>query len=39
MWLDLIDKNADKNVKKLLIGNKCDLTLSRVVDQTVVQVC
>ncbi|CAF5218566.1 unnamed protein product, partial [Rotaria magnacalcarata] len=25
-WLDSIDRNANENAKKLLVGNKCDLT-------------
>ncbi|CAM4892538.1 unnamed protein product [Rotaria socialis] len=37
VWLDSIDRNANENAKKLLVGNKCDLTSSRVVDQTAVQ--
>ncbi|CAF4252257.1 unnamed protein product, partial [Rotaria sp. Silwood2] len=31
MWLQAIDQYSNKNVKKLLIGNKCDLTYDRVV--------
>ncbi len=32
MWLQMIDQNANENVKKLLVGNKSDLTSNRVVD-------
>ncbi|CAF3829441.1 unnamed protein product, partial [Rotaria sp. Silwood1] len=31
VWLQAIDQHSDQNVKKLLIGNKCDLTYDRVV--------
>ncbi|KAM6959253.1 ras-related protein Rab-1A-like [Aplochiton taeniatus] len=29
IWLDEIDKNAEENVSKLLVGNKCDLVTQR----------
>lgn len=32
-WLSEIDKYASDNVSKLLVGNKCDLTEKRAVDQ------
>lgn len=31
-WFDEIEAYADKNVKKMLVGNKCDLTDKRVID-------
>ena len=31
-WLDDVDISADKNVPKLLVGNKSDLTSKKVVD-------
>ncbi|CAF4864387.1 unnamed protein product [Rotaria sp. Silwood1] len=37
MWFQLIDQNADKNVKKLLVGNKSDLTTARIVDCEIAQ--
>ena len=37
-WLDLIDKQCRDDVKKLLVGNKCDLTSKRVVDYQTAQV-
>ena len=39
MWLDGIDQNASDNVKKLLVGNKCDLTSKRAVGHAIAQVC
>ena len=39
MWLERIDQHASDNVKKLLVGNKCDLTSKRAVDHAVAQVC
>ncbi len=39
MWLHVIDRNADQNVKKLLVGNKSDLTSNRVVDHAKAEVC
>jgi len=32
MWLSEIDKYATDNVNKLLVGNKCDLVVKKVVD-------
>ncbi|CAF5086030.1 unnamed protein product, partial [Rotaria magnacalcarata] len=32
MWFNLIKENANQNVKKLLVGNKRDLTSQRIVD-------
>lgn len=37
-WLSEIDKYANDSVRKLLVGNKCDLAESRVVDTAVAQV-
>jgi Ras-related protein Rab-1A len=37
-WLSEIDKYANDSVCKLLVGNKCDLAESRVVDTAVAQV-
>lgn len=31
-WLEEIDQNAGNDVKKALVGNKCDLKNARVVD-------
>lgn len=39
MWFNLIQQNANQNVKRLLVGNKCDLTSKRVVDYAKGQVC
>lgn len=36
-WLSEIDKYANDSVCKLLVGNKCDLAESRVVDTSVAQ--
>ncbi|KAF7016646.1 hypothetical protein CFC21_030201 [Triticum aestivum] len=36
-WLSEIDKYANDSVRKLLVGNKCDLAESRVVDTAVAQ--
>ena len=33
-WLEEIDRYANENVNKLLVGNKCDLTDKRAVDYT-----
>ena len=37
-WLSEIDKYANDSVRKLLVGNKCDLAEIRVVDTVVAQV-
>ncbi len=39
VWLQAIDQHSDQNVKKLLIGNKCDLTYDRVVGHATAKVC
>ncbi len=39
MWLQVIDRNANQNIKKLLVGNKSDLTSNRVVDYAKAKVC
>lgn len=33
-WLQEIERYANENVNKLLVGNKCDLTSKKVVDYT-----
>jgi Ras-related protein Rab-1A len=38
VWLQAIDQYSDQNVKKLLIGNKSDLTYDRVVGHTTAKV-
>lgn len=37
-WLNEIDRYANDNVCKLLVGNKCDLVESKVVDTQVAKV-
>jgi GTPase SAR1 family protein len=37
-WMSEIDKYANDSVCKLLVGNKCDLAESRVVETAVAQV-
>ncbi|RRT63164.1 hypothetical protein B296_00041404, partial [Ensete ventricosum] len=37
-WLNEIDRYASENVNKLLVGNKCDLTDSRVVSSETAKV-
>ncbi|PWZ38033.1 GTP-binding protein YPTM1 [Zea mays] len=36
-WLDEIDRYANDSVRKLLVGNKCDLAENRAVDTSVAQ--
>jgi Ras-related protein Rab-1A len=36
--LDGIDRYANANVQKLLVGNKCDLTEEKTVDSSVAKV-
>ena len=38
-WLNEIDRYANENVNKLLVGNKSDLTAKRVVDYATAKVC
>jgi GTPase SAR1 family protein len=38
-WLNEIDRYANENVNKLLVGNKSDLTSKRVVDYQTAKVC
>ena len=37
-WLNEIDRYANENVNKLLVGNKSDLTSRKVVDQETAKV-
>lgn len=39
LWLQVIDQHSGENVKKLLIGNKCDLTYDRFVGHETAKVC
>lgn len=38
-WLNEIDRYANENVNKLLVGNKSDLTAKKVVDFQTAKVC
>jgi hypothetical protein len=38
-WLSEIDRYANENVNKLLVGNKADMTAKKVVDTQTAQVC
>jgi GTPase SAR1 family protein len=38
-WLNEIDRYANENVNKLLVGNKSDLTSKRVVEYATAKVC
>jgi hypothetical protein len=38
VWLQTIDQHSNQNVKKLLIGNKSDLTYERVVGHATAKV-
>lgn len=38
-WLNEIDRYANENVNKLLVGNKSDLTSKKVVDYQTAKVC
>lgn len=38
-WLNEIDRYANENVNKLLVGNKSDLTAKKVVDTQTAKVC
>jgi len=38
-WLSEIERHGNGNMKKLLVGNKCDLTAERVVDYEKAKVC
>ncbi|CAM4988266.1 unnamed protein product [Rotaria socialis] len=37
MWLQNIEQHASNSVKKLLIGNKCDLVSRRVIDHDAIK--
>jgi Ras-related protein Rab-1A len=39
MWLQEIDQHGSNDMKKLLVGNKCDLTAERVVSHEKAKVC
>ncbi|XVE55560.1 hypothetical protein DITRI_Ditri03aG0169000 [Diplodiscus trichospermus] len=38
-WLNETDRYANDNVCKLLVGNKCDVVESKVVDTQAINVC
>ncbi len=38
-WLSEIERHGNDNMKKLLVGNKCDLTAERIVDPKKAKVC
>lgn len=38
-WLEEINKSGNTYAKKLLVGNKCDLTSKRIIDHEKAVVC